>query len=225
MRRGWQRAALTQGVARLRADGLERADARLLRVLDDDFAEASRLAGERLACAPGCSDCCIGPFPITRLDARRLRAGLERLAAEEPARADAVRGRAERAVALLADDYPGDPASGRLEVAEARLDRFFERHAGLACPALDPASGRCDLYAWRPVSCRTYGPPVRFGDELAPPCDLCFVGADESAVEACRVEPDRDGLEQAILAALGVRGGEDWETLIAYALAGERATF
>jgi Fe-S-cluster containining protein len=224
MQRGWKRAAAAKTAAP-DADGLERADERLLRVLDADLAEAARRAGDRLACRPGCSACCIGPFPITRLDVRRLRRGLERLAGVDPGRAEDVRLRARAAVAALFESYPGDAASGRLDADEARLDSFFERHAGLACPALDPVSGRCELYEWRPVSCRTYGPPVRFGDEASPPCDLCFVGADDAIVEACRVEPDRDGLEQAILAALGVRAGEDWETLIAFALVGERATF
>ena len=194
-------------------------------MLGSDFAEAARRAGAWLVCRPGCSDCCVGPFPVTRLDVGRLRRGLERLAAEEPARAAAVAARAGRAVAELEAGYPGDAGSGRLAADETVLDRFFERHGGLACPALDPGSGRCDLHAWRPVSCRTYGPPLRFGDEAAPPCDLCFAGAPAETVESCRIEPDRDGLEERILAEMGVRGGEDWETLIAFALAGGRATF
>ena len=97
-------------------------------------------------------------------------------------------------------------------------DRFFERHSSLACPALDPESGRCDLYSWRPVSCRTYGPPARFGGEQTPPCRLCFVGVPPEEVEACRMEPDREGLEESILAGMGVSGGDDWETLIAFPL-------
>ena len=86
--------------------------------------------------------------------------------------------------------------------------------------SIDPSTGRCDLYDWRPVSCRTYGPPARFGKEDAPPCRLCFRGAAPGVIERCRIEPDREGLEETILRGLGVRGGEDWETLIAFALAG-----
>lgn len=224
MRRGWKRRG-GGALAPIFPGDLELADAKLLRALDADFAEAARRAEAWLVCGPGCSDCCVGPFPITRLDVWRLRQGLARLAADEPGRDAAVVARAHRAVSALEEDYSGDAASGRLVGGEAALDRFFERHAGLACPALDPGTGRCDLHAWRPVSCRTYGPPVRFGDEAAPPCDLCFAGAAAETVEACRIEPDPGGLEESLLAAMGVRGGEHWETLIAFALAGERATF
>ena len=111
---------------------------------------------------------------------------------------------------LLGEDFPGD---------EATLDRLHERHASLPCPLLDPLSGRCELYEWRPVSCRIYGPPIRFDTQKSPPCRLCFTGASEESVERCRMEPDCEGLEEEILASLGVAGGEEWETLIPFVLA------
>lgn len=217
MKRVWK-SPRTAAAPRLGAAGLRRADERLLRVLERAFAGSARKAGSRLACRPGCSECCIGPFPITRLDVWRLRRGLDALGRDDPSRAEALRERARAAVSLLAEGYPGDPGSGRLEAGEADLDRFFERHGSLACPALDPDSGRCDLHAWRPVCCRNYGPPARFGAQEALPCRLCFGGASREIVESCRMEPDRDGLEEQILAGMGVTGGDDWETLIAFAL-------
>jgi Fe-S-cluster containining protein len=205
--------------ARVERLGFERADAELLEILDADFAEAQRRAGSWLACRPGCSDCCHGPFPITRLDVRRLRRGLAELSSAKPEGAAAIRRRATQSLDLLADGYPGDAASGRLTQDESRLDPFFERHASLPCPALDPESETCDLHPWRPVSCRIYGPPVRFVDKASPPCGLCFQGASPATVERCRVEPDRDGIEEAILTQMGVAADEQWETLIAFALA------
>ena len=97
------------------------------------------------------------------------------------------------------------------EAAEA----YFARHGALPCPALDPETGRCDLYAHRPLTCRTFGPPVKIGEAALPPCRLCFQGAFPETVEACRVEPDPHGIEDRILSRLG----EDVETLIAFALA------
>jgi len=217
MKRAWK-SLRPSAAPRLRAAAVQQADERLLRVLDRDFAASARRAGAWLVCRPGCAECCIGPFPITRLDAWRLRRGLAALGREDPSRVSAVLARARASASALGDGYPGDAASGRLEADEDELDRFFERHGSLACPALDPDSGRCDLYAWRPVSCRTYGPPARFGEEETPPCRLCFDGASRATIEACRMEPDREGLEEAILAGLGVAGGDDWETLIAFAL-------
>lgn len=200
------------------APGVERADRELLRVLDRDFAEAARRAGAWLLCSPGCSDCCHGPFPITRLDVRRLRQGLAELRREDPPRAERLVRRAERAIAMLSDGFPGDPGSGRLTPETSRLDPYLQRHHALACPALDAGRGLCELYDWRPVPCRTFGPPLRFGGVSSPPCDLCFAGASREEVERCRVEPDRGALEQAILQRLGASQDEDWETLIPFAL-------
>jgi Fe-S-cluster containining protein len=197
---------------------LERGDAELLRILDDGFDEAGRRAGAWLACGPGCSECCIGPFPITRLDVRRLRRELSDLRRDDPERAHRVVARALRAVRALSEGYPGDPARGRLSGDVDALDRFFERHGSLPCPVRDPESGCCELYAARPVSCRTYGPPLRFLGEDAPPCPLCFKEASTEIVERCRFEPDAPGLEEAILSEMGVRPGDDWETLIPFAL-------
>src|SRR6185295_9625592 len=45
-----------------------RDDRRLLRVVDDALADGYRLGGDHLACRVGCTECCIGPFPITLVD-------------------------------------------------------------------------------------------------------------------------------------------------------------
>jgi Fe-S-cluster containining protein len=201
------------------AASIECADRTLLARLARELNEAARQAGEQLRCAPGCDECCHGPFPITRLDVRRLRGGLAQLQSSDAARALRVRRRAEQAVSRLTLDFPGQAATGRLAEAESEVEPFFERHAAMPCPALDPQTRTCDLYDWRPVTCRTYGPPARFGDQTTPPCRLCFVGADSEQIERCRIEPDREGLEQMILEALSADAdGGDWETLVAFAL-------
>ena len=51
-------------------------DAALTQIVDTALAEAARKSGAWLVCRPGCTECCMGPFPITQLDARRLREGL-----------------------------------------------------------------------------------------------------------------------------------------------------
>ena len=161
-------------------------DNALVQIVDAALAEAVRKAGPWLACRPGCSQCCMGPFPITRLDARRLRRGLSEL---DPERAARVRERAAQAVAAeFGDDDP--------------------------CPALDPATGTCDLYAARPLTCRRFGPPLhRAGEDLGV-CELCFEGATEEEIAACAVEVDPEGLEFQLEAALGERG----ETTVASCL-------
>jgi len=190
------------------------ADRRLLRVIDDAMADAAARAGDRLACLPGCDECCHGPFPINTLDVQRLRRGLAELAARDPQRAAAVVERARAQIPALIPGFPGDPATGMLSDDEDASEAYLDRHAARPCPALDPETSRCDLYAHRPLTCRTFGPPVRIGNTDLPPCRLCFRGEPPAAVEACRVEPDPEGVEDRLIARLR----EDEETLVAFAL-------
>ncbi len=181
-------------------------DQTLIQIVDAALAEAGRRAGSWLACRPGCFACCMGPFPITPLDARRLRQGLAELEAHDPARAAGVRDRARQSAARLRRDYPGDTVARVLAEDDAGEDE--------PCPALDPAAGTCDLYAARPITCRTFGPPVHFADEALAVCELCFDGASEVEIARCEVEIDSGDLPPALLAE-----GEGQETIIAFALA------
>ncbi|HEV8120551.1 MAG TPA: YkgJ family cysteine cluster protein [Candidatus Polarisedimenticolia bacterium] len=204
----------------LKRRNLLRADGDLTGAVDAAIASAARKAGDHLVCRAGCSECCIGPFPINRLDVWRLREGLQELRERDPGRAAAIEARAREAVAALQNGFPGDPATGLLGGDEAAEDKFFEEHSERPCPVLDPATQTCDLYAHRPIFCRSYGPPVTFNGRDLPPCRLCFTTSSPDAVEACRVEPDRDGLERAILSRLKRDDGETRETTIAWAVAG-----
>jgi len=102
---------------------------------------------------------------------------------------------------------------------EAAREVFFERHGARPCPALDPRTGSCELYDARPLTCRTYGPPVHIGGESLPPCRLCFVGATPRAIARCRVTIDAEELEDRLLRRL-FRSGEPAaaETVVAFAL-------
>jgi Fe-S-cluster containining protein len=173
-------------------------EAELIQIVDTALAEAVRKAGPWLACRPGCCECCIGPFPLTPADARRLRKGL---AAIDPGLAARIVDRARQSVVRLERDYPGDTIARVLAEDEAGESE--------PCPALDPATGTCDLYAWRPITCRTFGPPMRFGDESLAICELCFDGATPEQVAACEVEVDPAVFESQLVAP---------ETLVAYAL-------
>ena len=198
----------------------KRADSRLLRVVDDSLEAGAKLAGDHLACRVGCTECCIGPFPITLVDARRLREGLAELRERDPARAAAITRRAEASVRALQRGFPGDPRTGRLEEDAAARERFFERHEARPCPALETSTGACELYEARPLTCRSYGPPLRMAQEDLPPCRLCFVAATARTIERCRVTIDPGRLEDRLLQRLQ-RAGQPAipETLVAFALA------
>jgi Fe-S-cluster containining protein len=193
-------------------------DAELLRAVDAEMEAAARRAGPLLGCGPGRTECCHGPFPINLLDARRLQRGLGALAAASPARASALSRRAEESAARLAPSFPGDPALGLLGEDEAAEERFSAEHAREPCPALDPASGRCELYAWRPLACRTMGPPVRIGGDDLPSCPHCFAAVPPAETERCRARPDPGGREDALVEAVERRLGLHGDTIVAFAL-------
>ena len=172
-----------------------RGDHQLIQIVDAALAEAARKAGDWLACRPGCFECCLGPFPITPADAERLRRGLVELDSDIAAR---VRARARESVARLERDYPGDTVSRVLDEDDAADQE--------PCPALDPATGWCDLYSSRPITCRTFGPALRLGDGPLGICELCFTGASDDEIAACVVDLDIQEPEG--------------ETLVAYALLG-----
>ncbi|HET8648239.1 MAG TPA: YkgJ family cysteine cluster protein [Vicinamibacteria bacterium] len=177
----------------------------------------ARAAG-RLDYGRGCPACCNGPFPINRLDTLRLRRGLRALAETDPGRAHAITEAAAREVEVLAPSFPGDAASGRLCEEERGRDQFFATFGGRPCPVLDPLTRRCQLYAHRPITCRTFGPPVNLGSRDLEACELCFQGSPEDE-EACRVTPDAQGREDAILDRLEAVEGDHGETIVAFALA------
>src|SRR5438034_11707826 len=93
---------------------IETGDRELVQIVDTAMAEAARRSGSWLVCRPGCTQCCIGPFPITQLDALRLRAGLRALDAADAARAGRVRARVKSYLDLIAPCYPGSTVTGEL---------------------------------------------------------------------------------------------------------------
>jgi len=193
-------------------------DDQLIQIVDAAMAEAARRAGPWLVCRRGCTQCCMGPFPISQLDARRLRRGLADLEAEDPERAHRVRTRAREYLARVSHDFPGDPASGILDESEEGEKRFETFADDEPCPALDPQTGGCDLYSVRPLTCRTFGPPMRADADLVV-CELCFDGASDADIESCAVDYDPDDLETALDDDLAKINGAAGQTIVAFCLA------
>jgi len=194
--------------------GLPARDTELVQIVDAALADAAERAGEWLACRMGCTPCCHGAFAINALDATRLREEMKRLRVADSALASEIERRARAWMEQHGSDFPGDRASGRLGQSEADRERFEEFANDAACPALDPATGRCDVYAARPMTCRVFGPPVRMGDGNAlGHCELCFHGASEAEVQACEMAVPHE-FEAELLSEVEDCG----ETVVAFAL-------
>jgi len=189
-------------------------DSELVQIMDSALANAARRAGNWLACRIGCTQCCHGAFPINALDAARLRAGMEALRVTDPERAAELTRRAQAWVGEHGPAFPGDLQTGVLGTSPIDQERFEEFANDAPCPALDPATGRCDVYEWRPMTCRVFGPPVRVGDgDALGCCELCFMGASDAEIAACEM-PVPHELEVELLAGSCDKG----ETVVAFAL-------
>jgi Fe-S-cluster containining protein len=196
-------------------------DSELVQIVDASLADAARRAGPFLACRIGCTQCCHGAFAINALDAERLRAGMAELRLSDPALAAEIERRARVWLAEHGPQFPGDLTTGKLGTFAAEQARFEDFADDAPCPALDPATGRCDVYPWRPMTCRVFGPPVRAANPNAEDgdneglghCELCFIGATPEQVAACEMPVPLD-LEAELVDQIG----SDAETVVAFAL-------
>lgn len=193
-------------------------DRKLVQIVDAALADVTRRSGEWLVCRPGCTQCCIGAFAINQLDAWRLRRGLDDLERRSPARAALVRARAREVVKRLGPEFPGDVGSGVLNETAEGTRRFEDFANDEPCPALDPATGNCELYEARPMTCRVFGPPI-WSEHGLGVCELCFQGASDEEIAACELKADPDDLESALLAELEKSTGKRGNTIIAFCLA------
>ena len=193
-------------------------DQKLVQIVETALADATLRSGSWLVCRPGCTQCCVGVFSISQLDAVRLRHGLDELEHRDPQHAAAVRGRVRDAIIRLSPDFPGDPETGILAEDEEAERRFEDFANDEPCPVLDPATGRCALYASRPITCRSFGPPVKSEGGLGV-CELCYHGATDEQIAACEMSIDPDHLEADLLKELEKSGGSPGRTIIAFALA------
>jgi Fe-S-cluster containining protein len=192
-------------------------DQKLVQIVDAALTDATRRSGPWLVCRPGCTQCCVGVFAINPLDVARLKSGLAQLERRDRARAAAVRERSREVAARLTSDFPGDPRTGILAEDAASQARFEDFANDEICPVLDPSTGLCDLYESRPLTCRTFGPPVRSEGGLGV-CELCYHGASDQEIAACEMEVDPDDLEGRLLKQVEAKTVARGQTIIAFAL-------
>jgi Fe-S-cluster containining protein len=210
-----------------------REDGQLLQLVDAAFTDSARRSGPHLVCRPGCTQCCHGAFAISPLDSLRLEVGMNSLRSTDPARAERIELRAREYLREFSPEFPGDPATGLLATDETSQEAFEDFANEAACPALDPETGLCDVYPWRPMTCRVFGPPIRTTqedlgsdasdlDRTGQPqalavCELCFTQATPEEILAAEMHiphQEAETLASEVEAAQPVKG----ETIVAYAL-------
>jgi Fe-S-cluster containining protein len=213
----WRRKIPLRYPPSMRSHRLPRADHALIQIVDAALADTARKSGEWLACRPGCTQCCVGVFAINSLDVVRLQAGLAEMEKTDPDRAARILKRARQSRARQAADFPGNPRTGVLDESTEAEERFAEFGNEEVCPVLDPQTGLCELYEARPMTCRTFGPPVRSEGGLGV-CELCYHGATDDEIAACEMVVDTDDLESELVRKVEKAGGSRGRTIVAWAL-------
>ena len=199
-------------------DELLRRDTELLNIVDNWLERANQRGGEHIACRPGCAQCCMGAFAIDRLDALRLQRGLSELAERDLERAQRIVQRAAESLERIAEFFPGNIETGILDSTPDAAEIFEDFANDEPCPALDPETLTCDLYAHRPMTCRVFGPPVQSEQGLGV-CELCFTTATPEEIAAAEVPLEGAEQELALTRELERAIGPG-ETIVAFALLG-----
>ena len=112
-------------------------------------------------CKMGCSDCCHALFDLSLVEAMYIKSKFDAIFQDE-ARALVLEraNEADRAVYRLKRQAFKDHENGKPE-NEILEDMAKQR---MRCPLLN-AEDKCDLYEFRPITCRLYGIPTAIGDK------------------------------------------------------------
>jgi Fe-S-cluster containining protein len=132
---------------------------KLVAAADAAFERVRKTHAACVRCAEGCADCCHALFDLTLIEALYLNhrfsqqfKGTEKADLEEKAN------RADRVLNKIKRKAYQDLAAGKPE-AEILADLARER---VRCPLLN-VRDLCDLYEYRPLTCRFYGIPTAIG--------------------------------------------------------------
>jgi Fe-S-cluster containining protein len=191
--------------------------ASLARKTDSWFARAQAALLSQVPCRTGCCHCCIGPFPITRLDVDRLQEGLKTL---PPDRRECIERRANEQVLLFETAYPRLRQSPYLDGwSDTDIDRMVSDFHQSPCPALGE-DGLCLLYEYRPLACRSMGIPTEEGGVVTGACAVQTFVPIVRLSAALRAEEDALSQQeaQALETDNSIGGPEGEELLLPYGL-------
>jgi Fe-S-cluster containining protein len=134
----------------------------LVREVDRAVGRVLETQADRIRCREGCSDCCSAVFDLTLVEAFYLNAHFHWEIPEE-VRLPIT----ERAETADRQFYQLKHKLHRMRLREGKTDQellWYLAEQRVRCPLLNTAEG-CDLYAFRPITCRVYGIPAAIQGE------------------------------------------------------------
>lgn len=133
----------------------------LLKAADAVFEKVEKEFPECVKCRQGCADCCHALFDLTLIEALYINHHFRKIYDNRPdAKAVLVKkaNAADRQVYKIKRNAFKKVESGTPEedvLAELAMER-------IRCPLLNE-NNRCDMYDYRPITCRFYGIPTAIG--------------------------------------------------------------
>jgi Fe-S-cluster containining protein len=172
----------------------------LVSQVDAVFQKVSNNFASEVRCKEGCSDCCHALFDLTLIEAMYLNSKFSEL--DELRRNEILleADKADRKAHVLKRKVSKEAAE--VDHSEILLRTAKER---LRCPLLD-SGDKCQLYAYRPITCRIYGIPLEIGGK-SHTCGLSGFepGRPYPAVKLERIQDMLLALSNRILDAVGSR--------------------
>ncbi|MFC1876257.1 YkgJ family cysteine cluster protein [Thermodesulfobacteriota bacterium] len=133
----------------------------LLKTADDIFKKVKDEYPGEVTCKQGCADCCYALFDVTLIEALYIKHHFEKCfdGVEREKRVEGA-SRIDRQLYKLKRKANKDLEAGKEEAD------ILQELAGkkVQCPLLN-AQNRCDLYEYRPITCRLYGIPTSIAGE------------------------------------------------------------
>lgn len=131
----------------------------IVAIADVFFDKVKESHPECVKCKTNCSDCCYALFDLTLIEALYINNKIkEKFESEERGRLEEKANTADRAVFKLKKKAYDSFKSGKSE-DEILTDLATKK---IRCPLLNE-DDRCDLYEFRPITCRLYGIPSSIG--------------------------------------------------------------
>jgi Fe-S-cluster containining protein len=126
---------------------------------DEAFERVKKAYAECVKCAEGCADCCHAVFDLTLIEALYINQRFkQKIGDTERAILEEKANRTDRLMAKIKRRAQEDLMAGKPE-ADILADLARER---VRCPLLN-SENLCELYRYRPLTCRFYGVPTAIG--------------------------------------------------------------
>ncbi|HDQ40854.1 MAG TPA: YkgJ family cysteine cluster protein [Desulfonatronum sp.] len=178
---------------------------------DRIFASMQAQHPDCVTCKQGCSDCCHALFDLSLIEALYLNHRFhETLPAEIKEQILVKADQADRAAYKLKFQAYKNHRDGA--PTEAILESMARQR--VRCPLLN-AQEQCDLYAYRPLTCRLYGIPMTI-EGKARTCSLSKFkpGLSYPSVDMEKIHQKLAGLSMELTAGLNTKYAKMWDVLV-----------